>query len=107
MTVWDGEGTHGRIRKMPLYKITEITDSVGSPDYAKNFMPGQFGIGEIVYRDIGSIIRKRMNELFQKKYKSDFMGSGDLDSGLLLKAERTLTNLASENILKNIQTVGK
>ena len=70
-------------------------------------MPGAFGVGEIVYRDIGSIIRKRMNDLHQKKYKSDVISSDDLNSDFLLKAEKTLTNVASENILRNIQTVGK
>jgi hypothetical protein len=80
----------------PVTTRTDISESARSKDY-----PQEVGNQEIGYKRIGGIIEDRINELHRKKFKEKFY-DGDLDVGVMLKAEDTIERLADYKIKQRI-----
>jgi hypothetical protein len=85
----------------PVTTRTDISESARSKDY-----PQEFGNQEIGYKRIGGIIEDRINELHRKKFKEKFY-DGDLDVGVMLKAEDTIERLADYKIKQRIAGAAK
>jgi hypothetical protein len=99
----DSPGDRGEIQT-PVYKNTEITVGTDTIEYGQRMIISNMGYNKIYYKDLGSVIRKRLNELYKMKFKEDFMKSY-LDHDLIVKAERGLAALGSDNITRNIQAL--
>jgi hypothetical protein len=97
---WADDARGGRMRETKTHD-EDIHVSPGSANY-----PSPSDNQSIGYRKIGSIIKDRMNELHNKKFKKWFY-NGESALGIMLKAEETIKLLANDGIQKKIAAAAR
>ena len=56
----------------PIYKNTDLEVNPDSPEYSQHLMSDRMGVNELLYKDIGAVIRKKLNELYKKRFQGGF-----------------------------------